>query len=142
MRAINTLIRLEDHELERLQRKRAELFAEQAIVRDKISALDLELEREAKIAEETQDAIVRESFPAFAEITRKKRSFLLLEEKEIEKNLDVLEEELRQHFTQQKIYEQVAERLKQQDLNTEKRKEDNQLDELALQAFVRKKKET
>jgi flagellar biosynthesis chaperone FliJ len=132
---------LEDHELERLQRKRAELFAEQALVLEKISALDFSLAEEAKIAADTKDAIVRESFPAFAERTRKKRAHLILEEREIAKNLDILEEELRQHFTQQKIYEQVAERLNQQSLKLEKRKENHQLDELALQAFVRKKNE-
>lgn len=138
MRAIHTLIKREEYEIDALRTKRAELQRGQAQLIEAMEMLAAALTEEKELTQRENHPLLWQSFGAYSAQTKEKRERLMLLLEDLKRQEAELEEALRERFTQQKTYEQIESLYREREAEAQKQKETKQLDELAILRHARK----
>lgn len=138
MANLKPLIRLRKYRVEEKQKALAELFRQTELLESRKRVLFADMEREEKMAEESQSIDAMYSFVAYAarvhtEIV-KLNGLLKLMEPRILKAQD----EMREAFSEQKKAELIQEQREEEEKREIARKENTNLDEIGVELFRRK----
>lgn len=141
MADLEPLIRYRKHGVDEKQRFLAQLYREAEKIEQQKKIIEDQIEREKKLALEMATADAQAYLGKYLEGARRKVKAL---EKSIEKmnvRIAAATEDMRAAFAEMKKVEIVQEnRLKREEAE-QKKKEDRELDEIAIEGFRRKKEE-
>ncbi len=135
MKSMDALIRLARFQVEGLQKQMAGLDAARADLEAKVVQLDESVPEEQVAANASRDGFV--AYGSYAQAVIKRKQNLRASIAEVDQQADKLREELEAAFQELKKYELMEERRVAQRLAAVKKREQDQLDELAQTRLAR-----
>jgi len=138
MADLDSLIRLRKHEVEEKQKVLGEILRQIEQLENRKEELLERLDHERTAMEENLSLETREYYGRFEGVIRDDVERLDIEIKNLERNLDKAQEEVRVAFANKKRVEIVHERRQDEEAQELKIKESKELDEIGIEGFRRK----
>ena len=138
MADLESLIRLRKHEVEEKQKVLGDILRQIEQLEHRKKELLERLDHERKAMEENLSLETREYYGRFEGVIRDDVERLDIEIKNLERNLDKAQEEVRVAFANQKRVEIVHERRQDEETQEIKTKESKELDEIGIEGFRRR----
>ena len=136
MKSLKTLIKLNKQQLDALRRSLVALEGQKANLDASIERLKAEVQAETRLAQSNVE--LARYFGAFTKAAQQKEADIRTEMAKLDKQMDTLREEIRGKFSELKTFEIALERQKEREKEKQAKQEAEQLDEIAMQQFVRK----
>ena len=138
MADLDSLIRLRKHEVEEKQKVLGEILRQIEQLENRKKELLERLDHERTAMEENLSLETREYYGRFEGVIRDDVERIDIEIKNLERNLDKVQEEVRVAFANQKRVEIVHERRQDEEAQEIKIKESKELDEIGIEGFRRR----
>lgn len=138
MKTLKTIIRVRTWELEERRRRLAELQGFKDQVEAAIVDLDTRVRDEQAFVSASGDVAIARAYGAFAEAAVDRRRSLVETSADADRQIDMAMAEVIEAYQELKKYEIALEERKQQELLERNRREQIQLDEMAIEGFRRK----
>lgn len=138
MADLESLIRLRRHAVEEKQKILADIFRQIEEREERKKELLARLETERKALDDDLNLETREYYGRFESVIRGNVEKLDAENAQLEKRLEIVQEEVRAAFAEMKRIEIVDDRRKAEDVQKLIDKEALELDEIGLEGFRRK----
>ncbi len=138
MADLDPLIRLRKHAVEEKQRVVAQLYREVENLERQKKAVQDQMAHEKKLAEEMQRPEAITYYGRYAEGARKKIAAFQAAIKKIENRIEAAQEEMRTAFADMKKIQITQSNREKREKKEHQKKEDAQLDEVALDQYRRK----
>ena len=138
MADLESLIRVRKHHVEEKQKILAEIYAQVEKVENRKKELFARLEKERKALDEDLNLETREYFGRFQGVIQNSVEKLDAELEQLEARLEIVQEEVRTAFAEQKRVEIVHERRQEEERQEINNKESQSLDEIGIEGFRRK----
>lgn len=135
---LDPLIRLRKHAVDEKQRVVAQLYREAENIERQKKVVEDQMAEEKRMAEEMgrPEAIV--FFTRYAEGARKKIAALQASLKKMEARIEAAQEDMRTAFAEMKKVQITQARRKEREAKAIQKKEDDQMDDIALDQYRRK----
>ena len=140
MADLSVLIRLHKHELDEKRRALAGLYGEMAMLDQERDRLEREFAAEKAAAAERLDEI-HYTFPHYVETVRRRREALDRAKLALEKKVEAAKDSLMDTFSELKKYEMTQEERERLEREEQLVKENATFDQIALEGFMRNKKD-
>ena len=134
---LDPLIRYRKHSVDEKRRFLAKLYNEVKTLQDAKEEATLNLEKENKIAKELGTADALSDLGRFTEATREGIKFIDSAIEKLEARIEIAQEEMREAFAELKKIEITQRNRKEQEKAEETRKENSELDEVAIENYRR-----
>lgn len=141
MADLDPLIRLRKHAVEEKQRVVAQLYREVENLERQKKIVQDQMAHEKKLAEEMQRPEAITYYGRYAEGARKKIAAFQAAIKKIENRIEAAQEEMRTAFADMKKIQITQSNREKREEKARQKKEDEQLDEIALDQYRRKVQE-
>ena len=138
MADLDPLIRLRKHAVEEKQRVVAQLYREVENLERQKKIVQDQMAHEKKLAEEMQRPEAITYYGRYAEGARKKIAAFQAAIKKIENRIEAAQEEMRAAFADMKKIQITQSNREKREEKAHQKKEDDQLDEIALDQYRRK----
>ncbi len=138
MADLESLIRLRRHAVEEKQKILADIFRQIEAIEERKKDLLGRLEKERKALDENLNLETREYYGRFEGVIRDNIEKLDAETAELERRLEIVQEEVRAAFAEMKRIEIVHDRRKAEEVQDLADKESLELDEIGIEGFRRK----
>ena len=138
MANLKPLIRLRKYRVEEKQKALAELFRQSELLESRKTVLFGEMEREGKLAEESDSIDAMYSFVAYAARVHTEIEKLNMLLKLMEPRILKAQDEMREAFSEQKKAELIQEQREAEEKRAIAQKENTNLDEIGVEVFRRK----
>lgn len=136
MKGIKTLIKLKKKELDEDARKKAVFEAQIVQLQASIDMLQAELEKEQHIAASQPDMTFM--LISYTENNKQRQQHFQRGIESVQKQVQVLEDRIRVHFSELKKYEIALEQKIKKQLREEKLREDKVLNDMTVNKYARK----
>lgn len=141
MADLEALIRYRKHGVDEKQRVLAALYREAEKFEQKIAQLQEEMAREKKLTDESDAPDAVSTYNLYAEGVRKKIKSLEAERAKLQIRVNAAQEAVREAFSEMKKAEITDRNRKNRTKKAAQKKEDQFLDEVAIDSFRRKQDE-
>ncbi len=138
MADLDPLIRLKKHAVDEKQRAVAQLYREVENLERQKKAVQDQMAHEKKLAEDMQRPEAITYYGRYAEGARKKIEAFQAAIRKIESRIEAAQEEMRAAFAEMKKIQITQSNREKREEKVRKKKEDDQLDEIALDQYRRK----
>lgn len=138
MADLDALIRLRKHTVEEKQRVVAQLYREVEVLEKQKKAVQDQMAYEKKLAEEMDRPEAITYYGRYADGARKRIEMIKASIKKLETRIDSAQEEMRAAFAEMKKVQITQDRREKREEKAQKKKEDDQLSEVAIDQFRRK----
>lgn len=142
MADLDSLIRLRKHTVDQKQKYLAGLYREAEELEQQKQSLRDQLARERELVEQQEILEALSYYGHFANGVRTQIASLDHELEVMEQRINAAREELREAFSEMKKIEITARRRAEEASRAEQKKEDQELDEIAIDGYRRKKDQT
>lgn len=139
IKAVKTLIRLHKRELDELRRRLGSLQNQKDQLLQASQRLDADLADEQRRAESMPEMAA--FMGQYAQRIRERKERIAAEVAKLDEQMRVLSEDIAVKFSELKKYEIVRENWEKREREMAEKKESAQLDEVALQQFIRQTEE-
>lgn len=138
MAELDALIRLRKHAVEEKQRIVAQLYREVEMLERQKKAVQDQMAHEKKLAEEMDRPEAITFYGRYADGARKKIELLKITIKKLEGRIDAAQEDMRGAFAEMKKVQITQDRREKRAAKKVQKKEDDLLDDVALDQYRRK----
>ena len=138
MADLDALIRLRKHAVEEKQRVVAQLYREVETLEKQKKAVQDQMAHEKKLAEEMERPEAITFYGRYADGARKKIQLLQVTIKKLEGRIDAAQEDMRGAFAEMKKVQITQDRREKREAKKLQKKEDNLLDDVALDQYRRR----
>lgn len=138
MSDLKPLIRLRKYRVEEKQKVLAELFRQTELIEGRKKVLYDSLDREEKMAEESDSIDAMFAFVAYASRVHTELEKLNILIEKMEPRIQKAQEEMREAFSEQKKAEIIQDRREEQERLEIAKKEDTNLSEIGIEIYRRK----
>lgn len=138
MADLESLIRVRRHTVEEKQKILGAIYAQVEEIENRKKELFARLEKERKALDDDLNLETREYFGRFQGVIQNNVEKLDVELVELEARLEIVQEEVRTAFAEQKRVEIVHERRQEEERREINNKESRELDEIGVEGFRRK----
>lgn len=139
MANLDSLIRLHKHELDEQQKQLAELNSLATKIEQDIQNLEKQKEKETTAIQ--GDVFLSAALPNYLEKCKKQKDDLVLSLEFIEEKIDEMRNSIQEKFTELKKFELIDTKRKNEKEKTLLKKENEELDEIALDNYRRNEKD-
>jgi flagellar export protein FliJ len=137
MANLDPLIRYRKHGVDEKRRFLAKLYNEVKTLQDAKEEASKNLEEETRIAKEMGTAEALSDLGKFTEATREGIKFIDTAIEKLEARIDIAQEEMREAFAELKKIEITQRNREEQEKAEESRKENSELDDIAIENYRR-----
>lgn len=141
MANLKPLIRLKTHQLDQKKRALAALYREREALQDSKEKLEQQRAHEREALEQDNSIDAQVSYMRYAENVKKQIAGLDSKMAKLDERIKVAQDLMRDAFADLKRVEIIQERREGEEQAEEKRKEDNELDEIGLDQHRRQQEE-
>lgn len=135
---LDPLVRLRKHAVDEKQRVVAQLYREAETLERQKKVVEDQMAEEKRLAEEMGRPEAISFFTRYAEGARKKIAALQAAIKRMEGRIEAAQEEMRAAFAEMKKVQITQARRQEREAKAQQKKEDDQMDEIALDQYRRK----
>ncbi len=139
MANLDSIIRLHKHELDEQQKQLAELNSLATKIEQDIQ--NLEKQKEKEIIAIQGDVLLTAALPSYLEKCKKQKDDLLLSLEFVEEKIDEMRNSIQEKFTELKKFELIDTKRKSEKEKALLKKENEELDEIALDNYRRNEKD-
>ena len=141
MADLSALIRIRKHNVDEKRRVVAQLFRETEVLEKQKEVVEKQMAHEIEMAKVLGTVEAQSYLGKYLEGARKKVMALAVSIKKMEARIAAAQEEVRELFTEQKKIEITQAARKEREAAALKKKEDQTLDDISIDRFVRKEED-
>lgn len=137
MADLQALIRLRKHAVDEKQRAVAQLYREAELLEKQKKVVEDQMAHEKRLAEEMNRPEAISFYTRYAEGARKKIAALQMSIKKMEGRIEAAQEDMRVAFAEMKKIQITQTRREKREAKVQQKKEDAQMDEIAIEQYRR-----